>query len=114
MLDSEHIAPIDVVIADYHKYDAPVAKLHGEPLHGVSLVDNHSNRPIKPMPKRHTDEHDGKAIYVTDTRLVVPRLAAAAFQGLSNQIDPETVTTIDAIHKATLVHMLQLPYVTVL
>lgn len=113
MLDAGHIAPPDVIINDYKEWDIPIAKLHGHELRGISLVDNHTRHSIKPMPKRHKPDHDSRAIYVTDTGLVVPKLAIAARAGLSRRIRPSTLAALDTIHKATLVKLLDIPYVTV-
>jgi len=113
MLDAGHIASTSKVIEDYGAHGVDIATLHGGELRGISLVDNRSDRPVKAPPKRHTTEHDDRAIYVTDTRLVIPRLATAARRGLSARINPTTVAALDTVHKATLVEMLDLPYVTV-
>lgn len=113
MLDAGHIALPEVIIKDYKGQGVPIARLHGPELRGISLVDNHTRSPIRPMPKRHQPDHDNRAIYVIDTGLVISRLAIAAREGLSRQIKPGTLAAVDTIHKATLVKLLDLPYVTI-
>lgn len=113
MLDLGHIADANTIVDDYVAHGVPIATLHGPELRGISLVDNQSKRPVVAPPKRNTPEYDNRAIYVTDTGLVIPGLAQAARRGLSNQIQEATVHAADTIHKATLVAMLDLPYVAV-
>ena len=113
MLDAGHIALPSVIIEDYERNGVPIARLHGDELRGLSLVDNRSRHPIRAMPKRHNPNHDNAAIYVTDTGLVIPKLVRAARLGLSAQIRPSTVSTMDTVHKATLIKLLDIPYVTV-
>ncbi len=105
-LDQGRISDGATMLAGVRRGGVPVGRLEGAPIPGSGFVYNDSQQSFRPI-HRH-ESHP--SLYIADFGIVGNDLTVAAQRAISPHISPETVETFSALHHASLVQELEVPY----